>query len=97
MAEQLSFFEDFGKAELTEQDENLQRVSGKIANLVRAYWSTLSEGQEFTAAKLTQFVMRYEPDIAPDSPRRIMSDLASHGQLQYEVVNRRRSLYRKVR
>ena len=43
--------------------------------------------------ELRQYVELHAPDIAPDSPGRILRELRLDGLLNYEVINRRDSLY----
>jgi hypothetical protein len=68
------------------------RVYTKIAPLIRAF-GVLHAGETFHVEDLRMFVMQHEPDIAPDSPGRILRALRQEGHLDYIVVNRRDSLY----
>jgi len=78
---------------LSEQTENLGRVYDKIAELVLDFCRA-PQHQEFHMADLVKWV-RYElPDIAPDSPSRILRALRQEGRVLYHVVNRAQSLYR---
>ncbi len=53
----------------------------------------LNDAAEFHGSDLYRYVIQKEM-VAPDTPRRVMSLLREHGQLDYEVVNRAKSLYR---
>lgn len=73
--------------------ENLRRVKSKLDPHVEAFFLARSIGAQFHALDLWQFVNARHA-CAPDSPRRVMSELATEGRLDYEVINRRQSLYR---
>lgn len=68
------------------------RVYSRIAPLILAYRDAHA-GQAFHAEDLRQFVLTREPTIAPDSPGRILRELRLQQKLDYEVINRRQSLY----
>ena len=70
------------------------RVSDKIAATVLSYCESLDA--PFHLEDLTVFVKERHPEIAPDSPGRILRSLRSQGWLNYEVVSRRDSLYRLI-
>lgn len=72
---------------------NLRRVRSKLEPDVEAFFLAHSVGFQFTALSLWQFVNARHA-CAPDSPRRVMSEMATEGRLGYEVINRRQSLYR---
>jgi hypothetical protein len=77
-----------------EQRENLERVSSRIAKSVLDFCrSTKWAGCDWHMEQLTRFV-RADTGVAPDSPGRILRDLRQKGLINYEVVNRRQSLYR---
>lgn len=78
----------------SEQDQQLARVGGRIADLVVAFCRQ-RVGAEFHVAELLGHVERYE-QVAPDSPRRILGQLRRAGQVDVELVSRSRSLYRVV-
>ena len=73
------------------------RVYGRIAPLIM-YFAEVRAGQQFHVEELRRFVITNAPDIAPDSPGRILRELRLDGRLNYVVINRRQSLYqfRKV-
>jgi len=69
------------------------RVFAKIAPIIVAYYKA-NPRRQFHVEELRQHVLAWVPDIAPDSPGRILRELRQIGQLNYLVVNRRQSLYR---
>lgn len=75
---------------------NLDRVKSRIAGHVTAFCrSRVASGEDtFHAEDLLRWVRERLPSIAPDSPRRILGELRLEGALNYEVLNRRASLYR---
>ena len=72
--------------------EERQRVYARIAPLILAY-AEEHAGGAFHAEDLRHFVLSREPAIAPASPDRILRELRLMGKLDYEVLNRRQSLY----
>ena len=72
--------------------EERARVYSRIAPLIMMF-SRDYAGQQFSAEQLRQYVLRIAPDIAPDSPGRILRALRLEGRLDYVVINRRQSLY----
>ena len=79
------------------QAAHLERVSSRISRLVLAFFSQLEvEGRtDFYGTDLLAFVRR-DDLVAPDSPGRTMRDLRSAGRLNYEVLSRKNSLYRRL-
>lgn len=77
-----------------EQQENIARVYSKIAATILAFFRLIGLYGEFHVDELRVYVERHYPNTAPDSAGRIMRELRLHGDLDYEVVNRRASLYR---
>lgn len=80
---------------MREQDENLARVSTKIAPIVlrfcRKRWH---RGEpEFHMEELLRFV-KLRTEIAPDSPSRILRQLRLKKRIDYIVVSRSESLYK---
>jgi hypothetical protein len=69
-----------------------ERVYGKIAPLILSFHS-INLGKSFHAEDLRRYVLFFAPDIAPDSPGRILRELRLEGKLNYVVINRRDSLY----
>ncbi len=76
-----------------EQRENIARVHHKIAPAILDYFQAHGVGYEFHVDSLRRWIAARYPGIAPDSAGRIMRDLRQSGVLDYEVVNRRQSLY----
>ena len=76
---------------MTEQTENLERVNDAIAaHVIKFYREHIN--REFFGGELFAYVCQRQM-VAPDSPRRIMSDLKNRGIIDYKVLNRRKSLY----
>lgn len=76
---------------MTEQQENLERVSKTIAGAVFAFCIDHEDGREFTANELFGFVRQHHPNVAPDSPRRILTDLRERGFINYEIMGAKRN------
>lgn len=79
-----------------DQSVELKRVSSRISRFVVDFFESLETGSQFHAADLKQFVADKNENIAPGSPDRIMRDLRKRGIINYELVSRPKSLYRKV-
>lgn len=79
-----------------EQSVELERVSSRISRFVVEFFELLEIGSQFHAADLKQFVADKDQSVAPGSPDRIMRDLRKRGIINYELVSRSQSLYRKV-
>ena len=81
---------------MTEQQNEIKRVRGNIAPLIREFFAErLSSGKlQFKNIDLLRWVLKYVPDVAPDSPARIMRLLSEEGELSYKVVSRSGSEYR---
>lgn len=78
----------------SEQDRQLARVEGKIAeSIIEFLRRRLAGAPEFHGAELAAHVQR-ECGGAPASAERIMRKLRSTGQVQVELVSRAGSLYR---
>jgi hypothetical protein len=76
-----------------EQQENLERVSSRIASAVVEFCRT---HRRFHADELRQAVIAATGIAAPASADRILRDLRRRGVIDYVVVNRRESLYEVV-
>ena len=76
----------------TEQQRQLARVTSNIGQAILAFFNRLRIGEEFHAADLHSAV-----GGAPASADRVMRELRLKKQINYEVVNRSQSLYRKTR
>lgn len=73
--------------------ENLDRVYSRIAIHILAFHDE-HRGQFFHAEELRRYVLQHEPlMIAPGSPDRILRQMRLKGMLNYDVINRRASLY----
>lgn len=73
------------------QTTELVRVEGRIAELVLAFCASRT-GRTFHLADLNAYVSE-RAQVAPDSPRRILSQLRKTGQVAVECVNRSESLW----
>lgn len=74
----------------TEQDRQITRVAGKIGPTVLTFVQMHGPGGQFHAKDLHDFV---GPSVAPASADRILRFLRRAGLFDYEIVNRRASLY----
>jgi hypothetical protein len=74
---------------------NLARVRDNIAATVIEFCRD-KVGCTFNATYLRNQVTRRHPNIAPDSPGRILRDLRRRGLVDYVLVSRAQSLYRVV-
>lgn len=75
-------------------NNDIARVSSSIAPHVSAFISE-RVGQEFHGIDLHRFVeSRVGGYVAPGSPDRILRLLRAKGELSYELVDRRQSLYK---
>lgn len=83
---------------MDEQAENLERVSLKIARHVLQFCADClaQETVRFHASDLCKFVIDQMPNIAPDSPSRILRDLRRKQQIDYKVISRKDSLYEVI-
>jgi len=72
--------------------EERERVFSRIAPVILAFKDERPLGT-FHAEELRDYVLRQMPDIAPDSPGRILRELRLLRRLHYVVINRRQSLY----
>jgi ribosomal protein S25 len=76
---------------MTEQTENLSRVRNAIAKHVEAFLER-NINREFHSAELHSYVAE-RVMITPGSADRIMRDMRAKGIINYELKNRRKSLY----
>lgn len=74
------------------QDANLQRVLSKTQRAILDFLRSL-ESSEFHSSQLFEYVSS-RCQVSPSSVDRILRELRKRGYVQYEVVNRRQSLYR---
>lgn len=85
---------DQGEFDFDEQQENLERVSSRIA------WAIIRfcrEHRHFHADDLRAAVTRATGVAAPGSADRILRLLRQRGVIDYVVTNRRESLYSVTR
>ena len=73
-------------------NEHLERVFDCVAPAITQFRAERGEN-EFHAEELRQYVLKQLPNIAPDSPGRILRAMRLKGFLDYTVVSRRASLY----
>ena len=72
--------------------EERARVFARIAPIILAFKAERPDGA-FHAEELRDYVIERVPEIAPDSPGRILRLLRQGRLLNYVVINRRQSLY----
>lgn len=78
----------------SEQDQELARVEGRIAEVVLEFCRLrLETGGEFFSSDLAAYVMR-KAGGAPDSASRILRALRVSGQVQVRLLSRSQSHYR---
>lgn len=77
-----------------EQPAQLERVKSNIAPLIMAWFAGQKPGNEFHINQLTRYVWKTAPNVAADSPRRVMAALKAEGKVHYRLIDRARSLYR---
>lgn len=92
---QPSIFDLTAPSPASEQREQLERVSSRIAALIVAFCAErLASGRvEFRADDLRKHIAE-QTQTAPGSADRILRDLRKRGAVAYVVVDRRASLYR---
>jgi hypothetical protein len=72
--------------------EERERVYSRIAPIILQFKAEHSTST-FHVEDLREYVRRCVPEIAPDSPGRILRELRLQRLLDYVVINRRQSLY----
>lgn len=77
---------------MSDAPEERRRVYKKIAPLIMEY-ATTRVGRMFHAEDLYRSILDQNPDVAPDSPGRILRLLRRKGYLNYVIVDRGDSLY----
>jgi hypothetical protein len=80
---------------MSEQQENLDRVSERIGPAVMAF-SALVLGKDFFADDLRRYVGEQVGVVAPGSPDRILRQLRQKRRLGYKVISRSESIYRML-
>lgn len=79
---------------VSEQSENLTRVTEQIATHVTAYIER-HMNREFHVEDLRRYVFdKVDGYVAPASPDRILRALRQKGRINYEVISRSKSLYK---
>ena len=68
------------------------RVYGRIAPIIMAFYRNHT-GETFHMEDLRRYVIAHAPEIAPDSPSRILRELRLENRLNYVVLSRYESLY----
>jgi len=77
-----------------DQASHLHRVTSKTSAAIAEFFAKLEVGATFHAQELRDYVAAQVP-VAPASPDRVMRKLRQVGEINYELVDRRGSLYRK--
>lgn len=77
------------------QEIELKRVKSKTSDWIKQFFDAHQLGEQFHAEDLHNFV-KAKANVAPASADRIMRDMKRSGEINYEVVNRSQSLYRKL-
>ncbi len=77
---------------VTDVPEERARVYSRIARLIMDFAEDHA-GERFHVEELRRYVEDRMPDVAPDSPGRILRELRLEGRIDYVVINRRQSLY----
>jgi len=82
-----------------EQDENLERVSSRIAPAILAFLKEVFKRKDrtFYADDLRRAVTRATGIVAPASADRVLRDLRQNHVIDYRVISRRESLYEILR
>ena len=76
----------------TEQEQQLERVSGNIAPHILEFRRIMTDSI-WNATALHTFVRERRAGTAPASADRVLRDLRKRGHLNYKIINRRKSLY----
>ena len=81
---------------MSEQEENLERVTARIGSAIQRFFLIKGEGgnREFFVEDLRRYVISEVGIIAPASPDRIMRNLRQKGIINYTVLSRSESYYR---
>lgn len=75
--------------------DDLTRVALNIGQAIVQFWK-LRIGTVFTATELRQYVQKSYFGTAPASADRVMRNLRKQGKINYELVDRSKSLYRAL-
>lgn len=79
--------------QVSEQQRQIERVENNIGETVLDFLWIVGTGNTFTMAQLTKHVTAKHPNIAPDSPGRILRNLADKEKRVEYTVERSKSLY----
>jgi len=80
--------------ERKQQAEQLERVSHRIAGAILGFFATRAPGTEFHADDLRRHVAGQCGQVAPDSARRVASELKAKGRINFACISRAQSLFR---
>jgi len=78
-----------------DQTAHLTRVTSKTSVAIAEFFANLDVGATFHAQEIRDYVAA-QVLVAPASPDRVMRKMRQDGEINYELVNRRGSLYRKL-
>jgi hypothetical protein len=78
-----------------DQASHLTRVTSKTSAAIAEFFAKLDVGATFHAQELRDHVAA-QVLTAPASPDRVMRKMRQVGEINYELVDRRGSLYRKL-
>jgi len=78
-----------------DQTAHLTRVTSKTSVAIAEFFAKLDVGATFHAQELRDYVAA-QVLVAPASPDRVMRKLRKDGEINYELVDRKGSLYRKL-
>lgn len=80
------------------QQEEIERVGKKIGAVILRYYQHKLSGaaSDFHMEDLVTYVQTTIPSVAPDSASRILRNLRTQGELNYEVLSRTNSHYRML-
>ena len=78
-----------------DQASHLSRVTSTTSAAITEFFAKLDVGATFHAQELRDHVAA-QVLTAPASPDRVMRKLRQVGEINYELVDRRGSLYRKL-
>lgn len=73
-----------------EQQDNLERVSTRIASAIKEFCLSY---RYFVAEELREYVRQETGRLAPSSATRVLQDLRVKGELNYVVLSRSASAY----
>lgn len=83
--------------ERRDQQQNYDRVYGRIGGAILSFFVTKDPGTEFRADDLRSHVAGQCGHVAPDSARRIASQMRRDGKINFELVSKPQSLFRVLK